>query len=657
LDQPFSWIADACLLDSRGAPAEIPSINITVPTARRLPCTDRTEDVMRTLVRSFVLCLLVAVALAAARGAGVSIRGKVVDSAGAEIPGATIEVILNGVQVAKVVSDAKGEFSVSDLAPGEYVVTASLTGFQTASQRILLVEGKKPAPLQLRLEIGSLAETVTVTASSPLLMTQSSSVWTTPSLYSTADYDPIKENGFRRVADAPLSTFSIDVDTASYANVRRFLKDGSLPPADAVRVEELINYFHFDYPAPRDGRPFSVTTELGPCPWNTRHDLVLIGLHSAPIVAVKTPPRNLVFLLDVSGSMAPWNRLPLVQAAMVMLTNTLRPQDRVAIVVYAGDSGLALPSTSGARKSQIERAIRDLGAGGSTNGAEGIELAYRIAGEHFVKDGINRVILATDGDFNVGVTSDAELVKLIERKREAGVFLSVLGVGDDNLNDAMMEKLADAGNGNYSYLDSLQEAQRVLVAEAGATLVTVAKDVKIQVEFNPQLVQGYRLIGYEDRALANEDFKDDRKDAGDMGAGHSVTALYEIVRAGKADQSLPSVDPLKYQTAAAVKMGHADELMTVKLRYKAPDGDVSEPMDVPVKSRFGDAPNLGFAAAVAEFGMLLRDSPFKAKASWRHASDLATQNLGHDPDGYRAEFVRLIGLAASLKRRDATGTK
>jgi Ca-activated chloride channel family protein len=281
-----------------------------------------------------------------------------------------------------------------------------------------------------------------------------------------------------------------------------------------------------------------------------------------------------------------------------------------------------------------------------------------VAGEHFVKGGINRVILATDGDFNVGVTSDGELVKLIERKREAGVFLSVLGVGDDNLNDAMMEKLADAGNGNYSYLDSLQEAKRVLVAEAGATLMTVAKDVKIQVEFNPQRVQGYRLIGYEDRALEDEDFKDDRKDAGDMGAGHGVTALYEIARAGKNDETLPSIDPLKYQAAPALKRGHADELMTVKLRYKAPEGDTSMPMDVPVKARFtNDSPNIGFAAAVAEFGMLLRDSPHKAKASWRQAVDLATLNRGNDPDGYRAEFIRLIGLAASLKRHESTGTR
>jgi Ca-activated chloride channel family protein len=607
-------------------------------------------------VRAFVVCLLVVASVGIASGTGSSIRGKVVDSAGAEIPGATIEVTLNGVRVATVVSDDKGAFAVADLAPGEYLLTVKLEGFNTATKRISVVAGKNPPPLEVRLDIGALAEMVTVTAASSLVQTQSVTGWR-PTPSSTAEYDPIKENGFKRVTDAPLSTFSIDVDTASYSNVRRFLVAGDLPPAGAVRIEELINYFHFDYPAPRDGRPFSVTTEIGPCPWNTRHDLALVGLHSAPMAVAKTPPRNLVFLLDVSGSMAPWNRLPLVQAAMLMLTNTLRPQDRVAIVVYAGASGVALPSTSGGRKSVIERAIRDLAAGGSTNGAEGIELAYRIAGEQFVKGGINRVILATDGDFNVGVTSDDELVKLIERKREAGVFLSVLGVGDDNLNDGMMEKLADAGNGNYAYLDSLQEAQRVLVAEAGATLVTVAKDVKIQVEFNPRQVDGYRLIGYEDRLLEDEDFTDDRKDAGDMGAGHSVTALYEIVRAGSRDASLPSIDRLKYQASRAPVKGHADELMTVKLRYKAPHGDTSTPMDVTVKTRATDTPNLGFAAAVAEFGMLLRDSPYKAKASWRQASDLATLHRGEDSEGYRAEFIRLIGLASSLKRREAAGTR
>jgi Ca-activated chloride channel homolog len=622
---------------------------------------------MRTSVRAFVVCLLVVVLVAAASGAALSIRGKVVDPAGSVIPGATVEILFNGARVATVISNEKGEFEVNGLGPGEYVVTASLTGFKTMQRNVRLVEGAPPVQVELRLEIGGLAETVTVSAESSTVQTYATGVRRSGRerlprplypRFSTATYDPIKENGFRRVKDAPLSTFSIDVDTASYANVRRFLTDGTLPPADAVRIEELINYFHFDYPFPRDGKPFSVATELGPCPWNEHHQLALIGLQSTPIRLDKTPPRNLVFLLDVSGSMTPPNRLPLVKSAMMQLTSTLREADRVAIVVYAGASGLALPSTSGSRRAEIDSAIQELRAGGSTNGAQGIQLAYQIAAENFIKDGINRVILATDGDFNVGITSPGDLVRLIEQKRETGVFLSVLGVGDDNLKDATMEKLADAGNGNYSYLDSLLEARRVLVKEAGATLATVAKDVKIQVEFNPARVKGYRLIGYEDRLLANEDFKDDRKDAGDMGAGHTVTALYEIVPAGADASDLPSVDPLKYQAAPPLIAGHDGEVMTVKLRYKAPDSRRSVPMNVVVSAPAATVPaNLGFAAAVAEFGMLLRDSPFKAKASWRQASDLATLNRGVDPDGYRAEFIRLIGLAASLKRSDPTGTK
>jgi Ca-activated chloride channel family protein len=621
---------------------------------------------MRVLTRSLVICALVVAVAGATHGAALSLRGQVVDSSGGVLPGATVAVTVAGKRVATVVTDADGRFAVADVPEGECVITATLAGFKTTSQRVRITEARPGGPLRLVMQLDQMTETVTVTAASPGIDAQTSRVrgrgrHSTPSLYptfSTATYDPIKENGFKRTKDAPLSTFSIDVDTASYANVRRFLSDGTLPPADAVRVEELINYFHFDYPLPQDGRPFSVATELGDCPWNERHQLALIGLQSTPIHLEKTPPRNLVFLLDVSGSMEPWNRLPLVKSAMMQLTSTLREEDRVAIVIYAGASGLALPSTSGSHRAEIDRAIQELRAGGSTNGAEGIQLAYGIAAENFIKDGINRVILATDGDFNIGVTSPGDLVRLIEQKRETGIFLSVLGVGDDNLKDATMEKLADAGNGNYAYLDSLLEARRVLVKEAGATLATVAKDVKIQVEFNPARVQGYRLIGYEDRVLANEDFKDDRKDAGDMGAGHTVTALYEIVPSGAEATDLPSVDPLKYQTNRAPLTGHSDELMTVKLRYKAPDARRSVPMSVVVSGVASKASsNLGFAAAVAEFGMLLRDSPFKANASWKQVTDLAERHRGDDPEGYRAEFIRLIGLAASLKGRDTDGTR
>jgi Ca-activated chloride channel family protein len=466
----------------------------------------------------------------------------------------------------------------------------------------------------------------------------------------TASYASIQENRFREVADHPLSTFSVDVDTASYANVRRFLNEGRLPPADAVRIEELINYFKFDYPAPRNGAPVSVTTELGPAPWNPRHKLALVGLRAVPIKQEKVAPRNLTFLLDVSGSMAPENRLPLVKKAMQMLVETLREEDRVGIVVYAGNSGVALTPTHGDRKDVIKRAIHELNAGGSTNGAAGIQLAYNMATDNFIKGGINRVILATDGDFNVGVTSQTELVRLIEEKRERGIFLSVLGVGDNNLKDSTMEKLADKGNGNYNYLDSLQEARRVLIAEAGATLVTVAKDVKVQIEFNPRFVSAYRLIGYENRLLRKEDFNNDRKDAGEMGAGHTVTALYELIPPG---ENIPStVDPLKYQPQpkpVAAVSASSTELMTVKVRYKEPLGDTSKLLEFPVRDTEARmTANLGFAAAVAGYGMLLRQSEFKGSTTWKQVVSLAREHRGRDEDGYRAEFIRLADLAAAL---------
>ncbi len=462
-------------------------------------------------------------------------------------------------------------------------------------------------------------------------------------------YDKIDENGFRRVKDEALSTFSIDVDTASYSNVRRFLNDGRLPPADAVRTEELLNYFRFPY---RDGPgdvPFSVTTEVSPCPWNPRHSLALVGLQARRDDR-RTPPRNLVFLLDVSGSMNSPDKLPLVKTAMGMLVDTLTAEDRVAVVVYAGATGVALPLTSGDRKADIHRAIEQLNAGGSTNGAAGIQLAYDIAASGFVTGGVNRVILATDGDFNVGVTSQGELIRLIEQQRERGIFLSVLGVGTGNLQDSTMEKLADKGNGNYSYLDSLLEARRVLVEEANSTFVTVAKDVKIQIEFNPRTVAAYRLIGYENRLLNREDFNDDTKDAGEIGAGHTVTALYELIPPGEAVPGA-TVDPLVYQDGpgAGGASRRSQDLMTVKLRYKQPHGDTSRLLTVAVEKRVGElTPNIGFAAAVAEFGMLLRRSTNKGEASWVSAQALARKYRGDDPGGHRAEFVRLLDLAAAL---------
>jgi Ca-activated chloride channel family protein len=482
--------------------------------------------------------------------------------------------------------------------------------------------------------------------------------WPDPSPdFNTEAYDRIDDNPFRRVTQDPLSTFSIDVDTASYANIRRFLNGGSLPPRDAVRIEELINYFRFEYPRPANDVPFSVHSEVAACPWNPKHRLALIGLQARPLDADHVPARNLVFLLDVSGSMRPPDKLPLIRSAMRMLVDTLNERDRIAIVVYAGASGLVLPSTSGAEKEKIHQAIARLEAGGSTNGAAGITLAYQVAQDQFVKGGINRVILATDGDFNVGVTNQGDLTRLIEEKRASGIFLSVLGVGTGNVKDSTMEKLADRGNGNYAYLDSLHEARKVLVKEAGATLVTVAKDVKIQVEFNPANVAAYRLIGYENRVLRNQDFNDDKKDAGEIGAGHTVTALYEIVPPGT-DIDVPSVDPLKYQrpsTQTTIPSTGRDELMTVKLRYKAPDGDESRLITVPIKNRTSElSENVGFAAAVAEFGMLLRQSEYRGSATHAEAASLARRFRGTDPDGYRGEFARIVELASSLTQQALT---
>jgi Ca-activated chloride channel homolog len=394
--------------------------------------------------------------------------------------------------------------------------------------------------------------------------------------------------------------------------------------------------------------PFSITTEVSESPWNPKHRLALIGIQGRALEEREPAPRNLVFLIDVSGSMMPADKLPLVRNAMRMLANVLTAHDRVAIVVYAGASGLVLPSTPGDQKATIHHAIAQLESGGSTNGAAGIRLAYKVARENFIRGGVNRVVLATDGDFNVGVTSQAELVRLIEQERASGVFLSVLGVGTGNLKDSTMERLADKGNGNYAYLDSLHEARKVLVREAGGTLTTIAKDVKIQIEFNPKAVSAYRLIGYENRVLRNEDFKDDKKDAGEIGSGHSVTALYEIIPAG-VDVDASDVDPLKYQTRPATRARDASELATVNVRYKAPDGDTSRLVSAVIRNRVQPmSGNLAFASAVAEFGMLLRESDYGGRASYESAASRARTHRGPDPDGYRAEFVKLVDLAASL---------
>jgi Ca-activated chloride channel family protein len=474
-------------------------------------------------------------------------------------------------------------------------------------------------------------------------------------VHNTEAYDRIVDNPFVRVANQPLSTFSIDVDTASYANVRRFLRQGMLPPKDAVRIEELINYFSYNYEPPTGDEPFSVNVEIARCPWNSEHRLARIGLKGKEIRQEKRPAANLVFLLDVSGSMNEPAKLPLLKSAMRLLVEKLGENDRVAIVVYAGAEGLALKSTSCTHKGEIVSALEQLQAGGSTNGGAGITLAYQVAVQNFIPEGTNRVILCTDGDFNVGVTNQGDLTRLIEQKAKSKVFLSVLGFGEGDLKDSTMEKLADLGNGNYAYIDTLQEARKVLVEQMSGTLIAIAKDVKIQVEFNPAKVGAYRLIGYENRMLAAQDFNNDEKDAGEIGAGHTVTALYELIPPGK-DGDVPSVDQLKYSTtgeSALVPTSSASpECFTVKLRYKAPEGEVSQKLERGVVDYSQDyaraTPDFKFAAAVAAFGMLLRDSAHRGTATYESVLELAQAARGADPSGYRAEFIELAGAARSL---------
>ncbi|GAB3878206.1 VWA domain-containing protein [Hymenobacter segetis] len=477
-------------------------------------------------------------------------------------------------------------------------------------------------------------------------------------------YAHIKENAFFEAKKDPLSTFALDVDNASYSNVRRFLNEGQLPPRDAVRVEEMLNYFRYDYAAPPTASPdpVHISTELAACPWNPAHQLARIGIQAKRIETAKLPPANLVFLVDVSGSMDEADKLPLVQAGLKLLVKQLRPQDHVALVAYAGAAGLVLPPTPGSQPQVILDAIERLRAGGSTAGGAGLRLAYSTAKQSFQKEGNNRVILATDGDFNVGESSDAAMEQLIVDQRESGVFLTVLGCGRGNLRDSRMETLADKGNGNYAYLDNLDEAGRVLVAQFGGTLFTVAKDVKLQIEFNPARVANYRLVGYENRLLEAEDFNNDRKDAGELGAGHTVTALYEIVPVGSAQ---PLIDGLKYQPAktapTSMQQFLTNDVLTVKLRYKEPQGNSSKLLaqaltGAPVAIEKASA-DFRFAAAVAQFGMLLRQSEQRGTATWAATEQLADGARGKDADGYRAEFVRLVRLAQGLSGSGSVGVR
>lgn len=474
--------------------------------------------------------------------------------------------------------------------------------------------------------------------------------------WNTEEYDAINENIFHEALKNPLSTFSIDVDAASYSNVRRFINNGQRPPKDAVRIEEMVNYFDYDYEQPRNDDPFAVITEISTAPWNSKHKLVHIGLQGKKIPTENLPASNLVFLIDVSGSMEQPNKLPLLKSSLKMLVEQLRPQDHVSIVVYAGAAGLVLEPTSGDDKKKIIEALDRLQAGGSTAGGAGINLAYAVAREHFKAKGNNRIILATDGDFNVGESSNASMERLVEEKRNDGIFLTVLGFGMGNYKDSKMEILADKGNGNYAYIDNITESRKVLVNEFGGTLFTIAKDVKLQVEFNPAKVNAYRLIGYENRMLKSEDFNNDKKDAGELGSGHTVTALYEIIPVG-VENEFDKIDDLKYQkTKIDTKAVNSKELMTIKLRYKKPGGDVSKLIVHPLID--GNVPltktsdNFRWSASVAAFGMLLRESEYIKDFTYEQVGQLAQQAKGKDEEGYRIEFVNMVksfGLTASRK--------
>ncbi|MDD3787440.1 MAG: von Willebrand factor type A domain-containing protein [Petrimonas sp.] len=472
----------------------------------------------------------------------------------------------------------------------------------------------------------------------------------------TEEYETFKENRFLSAVKQPLSTFSLDVDAASYGNIRRMINQGQMPQKDAVRVEEMINYFTYNYPQPTDGYPVRIITETAVCPWAKKHQIVRIGVKAKEIPSETLPASNFVFLLDVSGSMMDQNKLPLVKSSMKLLLNNLRPKDRVAIVTYAGAAGEALPSTSASDKQKITDALENLQAGGSTAGGAGIELAYKIAEKNFVKGGNNRVILCTDGDFNVGVSSTEGLESLIEAKRKTGIFLTVLGYGMGNYKDNKLQTLAQKGNGNHAYIDNLQEANKILVNEFGSTMYAVAKDVKLQVEFNPAFVNAYRLIGYETRLLNDEDFNDDTKDAGELGAGHTVTALYEIVPVG-VDAPVGKVDALKYQQSKTnvvpPKFINSNELLTVKLRYKKPNEDVSKKLEVPVlanKVNLNVSQDFHFVMAVAMFGQLLRGSDFKGDATYSSVVNLARKGIDNDPNGYRREFIRLAEAVEQLSK-------
>ncbi len=607
------------------------------------------------------------------------LKGKITDASTNEaIPFATVKVIQKGSVISGTTSDVNGDYLIQKLQSGSYDLSVNFVGYEPAKIKNIKISAGKTTQMDIKLKATTHAldevkvmeaEIQCVTASSPrrakkIPMNSLANAWGGNNLryqttnheaiyhqqnFNTESYDIINENKFLEVVQNPLSTFSVDVDKASYANLRRFLNNNQKPPVDAIRIEEMINYFDYDFPQPDGEHPFSINMELGNCPWNSDHELLMIGLQGKEMTTENVPSSNLVFLIDVSGSMDSPNKLPLLKNSFKILVDKLRPRDKVAIVVYAGAAGLVLHPTSGSNKSKILRALDELKAGGSTAGGAGIKLAYKVAKENLIEGGNNRVILATDGDFNIGASSDAEMERLIKDRRDNGIFLTVLGFGMGNYKDSKMEKISNAGNGNYAYIDNILEAKKMFGYELWGTLFTIAKDVKFQIEFNPSVVKAYRLIGYENRMLNKEDFNDDKKDAGEIGAGHRVTALYEIIKAGS-DEIVANVDALEYQTTAPVK--GSGNMMTVKLRYKKPDEDVSKLIVHRFKAREikNDNPseNFRFVLAVASFGMLLRDSEYKGSLTYAGVERMARQSKGNDLNGYRSEFIQLVEKASLL---------
>ncbi len=609
--------------------------------------------------RTLIISVLLAFIFAMAPAQNLKVGGTVTDSQGNPIPG--VMVTVKGTNTG-VVTDINGKYTIS-VPSDKSILVFTFIGMKTKEAT---VAGRTLIDIKMEDDLIAMDEVIVAGYG-----TQQKSMVASPSMagavygvsnrskresesypqFNTEGYSTIRENGFRRVADSPLSTFSIDVDNAAYSNVRRFINNGQMPPVDAVRIEEMINYFTYNYPEPTGEHPFSVYTEVASCPWNSKNLLLHVGLKGKSIDKSELPASNIVFLIDVSGSMSDENKLPLLKSAFRLLVNELRPVDRVAIVVYAGAAGLVLESTPGNKKEQIIAALDNLEAGGSTAGGAGLKLAYQVAGDYFLEGGNNRIIIATDGDFNVGASSNAEMERMIEKERERGIFITALGFGMGNYKDDKLETIANKGNGNYAYIDNIQEARKVLVKEFGGTLFTIAKDVKFQIEFNPANVESYRLIGYENRLLNDEDFNNDKKDAGEMGSGHTVTALYEIVPKG-AGSGKPAVDPLKYQTPRAQTTSDNNELVTIKMRYKEPAGSKSVLFDQIVRtgetSFARSSENFRFAASVAAFGMMLRDSEYKNDLSWNKVIEMATASRGRDEDGYRAEFIRLINAASAM---------